>query len=126
MSGLYNALFGYDTFCEVVLHTYRLAPEQIARFRDAWIDWADEARTVPVMVILTRTGADPAENAMLRTLQGYRSDRADTFDRTYREFVFDVAQEQDAVVRQCLDVLGKRPSLKERFERATAAMAAAR
>jgi len=149
---MYNMLFGVERTAGAVLELLGKTSNDVPRFRDAYLTWADDAKTDPVMVIHTRTGggnrdyydsearrrAESPEdftegtppptgpwNADLRGWPGYRYDVDDDFDSTYADFYFDVpASARDAVVG-FLQENGQPATPREKFDALMAAMKAA-
>lgn len=126
----YHMLFGVQNVAPVALAMLNIEHSAVPRFRDAWFDWADDAKTDPVIVIHTRTGGGNRddyedENRKLTELAGYRFDRDDDFDCTYADFFYDVPEAAREAVVTYLNRCGPPASMQERFEKAMEAIKAA-
>jgi hypothetical protein len=120
---LYNMLHGYEPTAQFVLQVLNLAPAAIPRFRDAYITYRDETKTVPMMVVLTRTGANNRhdyveENDKLRQVTGYIDDIDDEFDVTFALFRYAVPNEYETDVLQYLLEHGQPLTLRQKTEQA--------
>jgi len=120
---LYNMLHGFDVSAHFVLLTLKITPEQIGRFRDAYVTYRDDTKTEPVMVVLTRTGGGNRPdyedaNAFLRTLEGYMDDQDDEFDSTFALFRYAVPASMRAEVMAVLGERGAPLTLREKTQQA--------
>jgi hypothetical protein len=114
MSGLYNMVFGRNSFAEAFLHMLGTGESKVPRFRDCWLN-----KEGTEIVIYTRTGGgnrdyyeseanarknypkdfeedeQPAGpwNEDLRQLPGFIRDVDSTFDGSYAEFYFKVPEQ---------------------------------
>jgi hypothetical protein len=142
---LYNAMFGFEPTVAIALGVLKFsnAKKQIPRFRDAYITFADDEQSDPVIVIFTRTGGgnrdfyEDAEthkkhfpdddypgpyNADLRAIQGFRFDTDEELDKTYCYFYYDVPGDHRSNVMDHLIKNGKPLTAKEKWEAAFAAL----
>lgn len=115
-------LHGYNTGVMWAIQMLELT-EQPPRFRDAYFDWADEAQTTPVVVILTRTGGGnreeyAEENGRMREIAGFISDRDDEFDSTFALFTYAVPARFTQAAKTILGQLGKPLTLREKTDAA--------
>lgn len=128
MSTIYNMVGGYNKAARHVLAALRFRDSaEIPRFRDAYFKWKDDAKTVAIAVVLTRTGGGnskeyAAENAALAARPDFIRRYDDDYDNTYALFEYDVPSKVDQMqivyflkrhdqAGQCMY-----PTLKEKFE----------
>lgn len=93
MSGLYNAVGGYNAAAPFCLYQcLGVDSAAIPRFRDAWL--SDDGKQITVF---TRTGGGnraeyEEDNARIATLPGYIDNCDDPFDSTYAHFHYAVPE----------------------------------
>ena len=79
---------GFNPLAPFCLYMLHLHPNEIPRFRDAWL--TDDGKRI---IVLTRTGGGNrrdyvAENAVLTEVAGYLTDVDDGCDTTYAKWVY--------------------------------------
>jgi len=103
MSGLYNALFGYNPLARHLLLELGIDHHDVPRFRDCFLS-ADGSS----VVILTRTGGGnrkeyAEQNAVMTRRAGYLRDEDDSFDTTYALFHFAVPESIKHIIPLALE-----------------------
>jgi hypothetical protein len=116
---LYNALHGFEPTAPLVLGILVIHPNDIPRFRDAYVTYLNDTKTAAVMVVLTRTGSFnretyAEENEALCALPGYLSDADDEFDATFALFRYTLPETYQKTILEHLAENGPPLTLREK------------
>jgi hypothetical protein len=101
---------GYDPMAGAVLRSLALEPNEIPRFRDAFIK--DNGDDNPTLAIMTRTGGGNredfvTENEVLETREGFIRTWDDDFDATFAYFEYEVPENDREMVYALVKALKK-------------------
>lgn len=117
---MYNTLFGVNNLALICLEAIELKPEDIPRFRDAIFFKRNKHYYVK---ILTRTGGRNRgcyNNSSLLNNKFYIKDYDDSYDNTYRYFIYRIADNLEAIIdweRIFKDQSRNKIDIKEMFEK---------